>query len=502
MATWNSWNATARWLRLPRRERLPRAEQGRVVFVTGEPGIGKTSLVTRFVRDLEPGARVLFGTCDDLSIPRPLGPLRDLVGTVSPPLEEALAAGIASHELQSLLIAELELPPRPTVLVLEDVHWADDATLDAITVLGRRIGSLPALMVLTFRSGEAAHPLRAARRRDPRGGLALPRAGSAVGGRGLLAGGRRRRHACTRRRGGNPFYVTELLASPRDASELPPSITNAVLGRASRLDEPERARLVELVSVVPSRASTAVLDAVMPDWTEAAEEPERQGLLQVEPSFVRFRHELARNAIRSSIPAAARRRLHGEILEALLAADADPADVVHHAEAAGAEDVVAEYALVAARRAAALESNREAYSHYHRAADFVDRLPPAEQATCSRSWPPRPTPSAGSRRRSGDGARDRGLRRARRPRGGRALHARRLALLLVRRQRRRGAAQGVRGGRDPRAARRVGRAGRTRTAASRSWRCSPTRPTTRWAGASARSSSRRGSATTTSACTR
>ena len=73
------------------REAAARGE-GRVVFVTGEPGIGKTSLVTRFVRDLEPGARVLFGTCDDLSIPRPLGPLRDLVGSVSPALEEALFA--------------------------------------------------------------------------------------------------------------------------------------------------------------------------------------------------------------------------------------------------------------------------------------------------------------------------------------------------------------------------------------------------------------------------
>src|SRR6185312_14589818 len=70
----------------------------------------------------------------------------------------------------------------------------------------------------------------------------------------------------------------------------------------------------------------------------------------------------------------------GEILAALLAANADPADIVHHAEAAGAEDVVAEYALVAARRAAALESNREAYSHYGRAGDFLDRLPAVEQA--------------------------------------------------------------------------------------------------------------------------
>ena len=114
----------------------------------------------------------------------------------------------------------------------------------------------------------------------------------------------------------------------------------------------------------------------MPGWPAAAEEPERRQLLQVEPGSVHFRHELARNVIRSSLPAAARRRLHAEVLGALVAAEADPADIVHHAEAAGAEDVVSEYALVAARRAATLESNREAYSHFRRASDFFDRLDP------------------------------------------------------------------------------------------------------------------------------
>ena len=94
---------------------------------------------------------------------------------------------------------------------------------------------------------------------------------------------------------------------------------------------------------------------------------------------MRFRHELARNAIRSSLPIAQRRRVHGEILQVLLEQQADPSEIVHHAEASGAEDVVAAHALVAARRAAALDSNRQAYSHYRRAADFVDRLPPAEQ---------------------------------------------------------------------------------------------------------------------------
>ena len=352
---------------------------GRVVFVTGEPGIGKTSLVTQFLEDLDADARVLLGTCDDLSIPRPLGPIRDLVGNVSPALEQALSAGAAPHDIQTLLIAELELPPRPTVLVLEDVHWADDATFDSITVLGRRIGSLPTLLVLTFRAGEAppGHPLLAAIGAIPAGDSVVvelaPLSESAVAS--LAGDGAGELYAAT---GGNPFYVTELLAS-RTSTELPPSVANAVVGRASRLDDDAR-RLLKLVSVVPSRVHISVLDVVMPGWEAAAEEAERRALLEVHPRYVRFRHELARNAIRSSIPIAARRGLHAEILQALLAANADPADIVHHAEAAGAENVVADYALVAARRAAALDSNREAYSHYRRASVFLDRLSAPERA--------------------------------------------------------------------------------------------------------------------------
>src|SRR4051812_32620848 len=94
--------------------------EGRVVLVSGEPGIGKTSLVAGFLGGLGEHARILLGTCDDLSIPRPLGALRDLVGSVSDALASALAGGAASHEIQGLLLGELERAPRPTVLVLED----------------------------------------------------------------------------------------------------------------------------------------------------------------------------------------------------------------------------------------------------------------------------------------------------------------------------------------------------------------------------------------------
>ena len=309
--------------------------EGRVVFITGEPGIGKTALVTSFAHDLGEGARVLYGTCDDLSIPRPLGPIRDLVGSVSPLLEQALSKGVATHEIHALLLDEVGLPPQPTVLALEDVHWADDATLDSITVLVRRIGSLPALLILTFRAGELApsHPLHAivgAARPESSVFLELaPLSESAVASLAGPDGGEV--YAVT---GGNPFYVGELLASGA-STDLPLSVAKAVVGRAARLDDGSR-RLMELASVVPRRISTSLLDTVLPDWPAAAEEPERRQLLEVDARHVRFRHELARNAIRSSIPIATRRRLHAQILEALLAEEADPADIVHHAEAAGA----------------------------------------------------------------------------------------------------------------------------------------------------------------------
>src|SRR5262249_31385125 len=142
---------------------------------------------------------------------------------------------------------------------------------------------------------------------------------------------------------GNPFYVTELLGAQTSA-DLPPSVANTVLGRASRLEDGSR-RLVEVVSVGPNRMRASLLDRVVPAWIDAGVEREGRQLREAAPGSVGFRHELARHAVRSSVPVAARRRLNAEIMDALLAADAAPADIVHHAEEAGADDVVGRYAL-------------------------------------------------------------------------------------------------------------------------------------------------------------
>jgi DNA-binding CsgD family transcriptional regulator/tetratricopeptide (TPR) repeat protein len=356
-----------------------RAGLGGVVVVSGEAGIGKSALVSRFVAGLDDGdTRALVGSCDDLSIPRALAPFRDLTGSVAPVLAEAIARGAHPHEIYPLLLDELD-GPRPTVLVLEDVHWADDATLDAANFLVRRIAALPALLIITLRDAEAPcadalHPMLAAAATAQGTFVQLqPLSQAAVAT--IATGAAADVYAAT---GGNPFLITELLCS--DDGTLPATVANAVLGRVARLDEPSRA-LVELLSVVPGRVPTPILDLASPGWAAAAEDPERRKLLEVTPKHVLFRHELVRQAVRASISAAAAREYNARIVAALLVSDGDPADIVHHAEHAGLEDVVADHVLRAARRAAALESRREAYAHYRRALDFIDDLEPREQAS-------------------------------------------------------------------------------------------------------------------------
>lgn len=357
--------------------------EGRLVFVSGDAGIGKSALVRAFCSSTAP-ERLLIGACDGLRTPRPLGPLVDIAATVGGGLEEAVASGQPLHGVYDAFVAALR-SSRGAVVVLEDVHRADEATLDILGRLGRRVERLGTLVVATYRADELprTHPLRVVL-----GDLATvpgvvrlrlePLSPQAVA---LLAGPHgvdaADLHAKT---GGNPFFVTEALAS--GTSEVPATVRDAVLARTTRLGT--RARdVLDAVAIVPERAELWLLEAIAGDALDALDDCLASGVLRTEGQAVAFRHELARMAVEESINPHRRAGLHRAALHALRdppRGRRDLARLAHHAEAADDAAAVLEFAPAAADSAAALGAHREAAAQYARALRCGDGLPPRERA--------------------------------------------------------------------------------------------------------------------------
>jgi len=133
---------------------------GRLAFVSGEAGVGKTVLLRHFCDEVG-AARVLWGSCDPLFTPRPLGPLLDLAQATGGELAELVQREARPHEVAAALLREIATRV-PTVVVIEDVHWADEGTLDVLRLLGRRLRATPALVIASYRDDalERDHPLR------------------------------------------------------------------------------------------------------------------------------------------------------------------------------------------------------------------------------------------------------------------------------------------------------------------------------------------------------
>ncbi|MEU0408261.1 AAA family ATPase [Streptomyces griseorubiginosus] len=236
---------------------------GSVVLVLGEAGIGKSSLVKALPEHLPPGTRVLVGECDDLATRRPLGPFRDLIGSVGDELADAVTKGGDRHRVHEALLEEL----RGAVLVVEDVHWADEASLDALRFLVRRMERLPALLVLTYRDDELnrEHPLRhllGQVSRAPRVHR-LPLARLSLDAVRTLSAGRvdpAQVYAVT---GGNPFFVAEILAAG-GTGRVPPTVVDAVLARLRGLPA-ATVDALEQLAVVPSAVERPLVDALLGD---------------------------------------------------------------------------------------------------------------------------------------------------------------------------------------------------------------------------------------------
>jgi DNA-binding CsgD family transcriptional regulator len=362
--------------------------QGRIALISGEAGIGKTTLVERFVAAAPAGTRVLWGACEALFAPRPLGPLYDIAVHLPPTIRASLEGAAQRATLFAAVLEDLR--SKPTVLVIEDLHWADEATLDFIKYLARRIAQTKTLLLLTYRDEELGrdHPLRLVMgdlpTRETTRLRLLPLSRDAVTTLAKKTArperGLQDLYAAT---GGNPFFVTEILASDvADVAQAPLSVSDAVLVRVARRSREAR-RLLEVASVSPARIERWVLEALGAGDDVPLDECLATGLLSLDGQMLSFRHELARQAVEGALPPARRQTLNAQVLHALLASEVEPAALArlaHHATQAEDAALVLRFAPEAARQAAARGAHREAAAHYQTALRYANRLDSAQQA--------------------------------------------------------------------------------------------------------------------------
>ena len=337
---------------------------GLLIFIGAEAGGGKTALVREFIKRI--AGRVLSGACEPLSTPVPLGPLLEVSAQIGGEFAADVRAGRPARHIALSLIEELR---DPVVLVVEDAHWADEATVDVLRVVGRRVQATESLVLVTYRNQEAtgAHPLRnllgdlvsvpAVQRIavPPLSPAAVRELSAPHGVDGDAV------YALTR---GNPFFVTEMLGSGDEA--VPETVRDAVLARNARLSAPARA-LLENLALIPTNAELWLIDAAFPELSGQVDECVNAGVLEDAGGSVAFRHELARLAVESTVAPMRRRELHRRILGALQSARAgsvESARLAHHAEQAGDTAAAFTHARAAAERASATGAHREAAAYY------------------------------------------------------------------------------------------------------------------------------------------
>jgi len=358
--------------------------RGQTVLVHGDAGIGKTALLREFCAGIGHPRRVLWASCDPLFTPRPLGPLVDLAEMTGGPLAERVSDGARPADVATTLVRELGAGGA-AVVVLEDVHWADAATLDVIWMLARRLDQAAALLLVSYRDDELSrtHPLRVVL-----GNLLRIQRVDRIELTGLSAAAVATLANTTdidprelyNRTSGNPFYVTEVLAAA--TSRIPLTVRDAVFARAAVLS-PHALDLLDAVAVVPGRAESWLIRQIAPAQAVHLDECLGSGMLTVAAGFISFRHEIARLVVEESLPPGRRAALHRAVLAALTEPPTGEPDLVrlaHHSEAAGDADAVLRFAPAAAERAVAAGARREAAGLYAQALRFAASMDPVERA--------------------------------------------------------------------------------------------------------------------------
>ena len=364
-------------------EELP-TSGGKVVLIRGEAGIGKTSLVNSFIAAVANDAHVWLGYCDDLQAPQAFGPLWDIARQ-----EPSLLEALHNSDRQKVMLELFELLSgtlRPNVVVIEDTHWSDEATLDAIKFVGRRISRTNGLLVLTYRDEEIEvdNPLRTVLGslssdsvvRVTLSGLSRDAVAEIVTGSGLDA------DAVLRTTRGNPFFVTEMAMTVGE--NVPASVRDSVMARFGKLSILAR-ELLRHLSVIPERTTREELQSLIGSSETQLSECERMGLLEVDAVTVAFRHDLIRRAIESSLTATESTEIHQALLD-VLPEDTDPVRVAYHAHGAGDVDRLIDAARLAVAAAVDVGANREAAAQFRMLEPHLERIPLEDRARLLLDW--------------------------------------------------------------------------------------------------------------------
>jgi DNA-binding CsgD family transcriptional regulator/GTPase SAR1 family protein len=357
-----------------------RSGRGGVVVVCGESGAGKTSFVETFLDGWPRDERVLWGACDPLATPRPLGPIHDLAEQFEQETREVVRVSYHPYEIHGAVFSELAT--QPSVLFIDDLHWADQATVDLLRFVLRRIRRTHSLVVLTVRDDEIAptHPMRAllgdVARSTSATSLALPPL--SVDGIRQLAQDRPvdpvRLHRVT---GGNAFFVVEML--DHGGHELPTTVRDAILARTVGLDVAAW-DLLYLMACAPESIPDYLLTH-LGVTVPALRTLDEVKLIRRTERGVAFRHDLCRLAVASVIPPGAEAELHRRMIDAYEAASrTDPAVLTHHALGAGDCERIQRAATDAGKAATRSGAHTQAAEFYRIALEQGGELPRETEA--------------------------------------------------------------------------------------------------------------------------
>lgn len=403
--------------------RRARAGRGGAVILAGEPGIGKSRLLREFARRVRSEALVLTGVCYAETRASPYQPLIEALrprlsmrrlefdgypawladlaqlfpdlrpahpGLASPPACEPGWARTRLFEALESLLLHLSSGVSPIILCLDNLHWADSATLDWLAYLGRHLGSRPILLLSAYRREEAG-PLAGLLASLARQGLLreLPLEGLDTAGvhellrrlGGALASDPALPDRLRQATGGNPFFLLETIAAlaaakaeqPGDASTwpLPATVCQAVQARLERLSPTARQALEAAAVLGPAAGCDALrltAGRAELELADALDELAAQQFVVQEPGSVRFRHEIVAGVVYRGLSAYRRQLLHRRAGEALQRVQPDAADALaRHLAAAGLPGQAARYALQAGLAAKQVYAHAEARSHFDQA---------------------------------------------------------------------------------------------------------------------------------------